>query len=97
MEHNEVTSPTMSMEGTLLTTVIEAQEGQDATTCDIPNEFIQAHVVEKDKDGNRTIMKIRGVSVDILCEIDLIYWDYMVTKGNQKYSTCISHKLYMKC
>ena len=29
-------------------------------------------------------MKIRGVCVDILCEIDPIYWDYMVTKGNQK-------------
>ena len=39
---------------------------------------------EKDKDGNQTIMKIRGVFVDIICEIDSIYQDYMVTKGNQK-------------
>ena len=29
-------------------------------------------------------MKIRGVCVDILCEIDPIYWDYTVTKGSQK-------------
>ena len=84
MEHNEVMSPTMSTEGTLLTAVIEVQEGQDITTCNIPNTFVQAHVEEKDKDGNRTIMKIRGVCVDILCEIDSIYWDYTVTKGNQK-------------
>ena len=84
MEHNEVMSPTMSMEGTLLTTVIEAQEGQDITTCDIPNAFVQTHVEEKDKDGNQTIMKMRGVCVDILCEIDLIYQDYMATKGNQR-------------
>ena len=35
-------------------------------------------------DGNQTIMKIGGVCVDILCEIDPIYQDYMVTKGNQK-------------
>ena len=27
MEHDEVTSPTVSMEGTLVTAVIEAQEG----------------------------------------------------------------------
>ena len=74
----------MSMEGTLLTTVIDAQEGQDLTTCNIPNAFVQTHVEEKDKDGNHTIMKIGGVCVDILCEIDPIYWDYMVTKGNQK-------------
>ena len=53
------------MEGTLLTTVIEAQEGQDAATCYIPNAFVQTHVEEKDKDENQTIMKIRGVCVDI--------------------------------
>ena len=37
MEHDEVMSPTISMEGTLLTAVIEIQEGQDSATCDIPN------------------------------------------------------------
>ena len=52
MEHNEVTSPTVSTEGTLLTTVIKPQEGQDITTCNIPNAFVQTHVEEKDKDGN---------------------------------------------
>ena len=56
MEHDEVMSPTISAEGTLLTTVIEAGEGQDVTTCDIPNAFVQTHVEEKDKDGNQTIM-----------------------------------------
>ena len=34
-------SPTISMEGTLLTAVIEAQQGQDVTTCNIPNTFVQ--------------------------------------------------------
>ena len=72
------------MEGTLLIAVIKAQEGQDVATCNIPNTFVQTHVEEKDKDGNQTIMKIRGVCVDILCETDHIYWDYMVTEGNQK-------------
>ena len=37
MEHDEVTSQTMSMEGTLLTAVIKAQEGRDIANCDIPN------------------------------------------------------------
>ena len=84
MEHDEVTSPTISMEGTLLTTVTEVQEGCNVATSNIPNPFVQTHVEEKDKDGNQTIMKIRGVCVDILCEIDPIYRDYMVTEGNQK-------------
>ena len=55
-------SLTVSMGGKLLTTVIEAQGGQDAATCNIPNAFVQTHVEEKDKDGNQTIMKI-GESV----------------------------------
>ena len=84
MEHDKVISLTISSEGTLLTTVIEAQEGHDVKTCDIPNAFVQTHVEEKDKDRNQTIMKIMGVCVDILCEINPIYRDYTVTKGNQK-------------
>ena len=52
MEHDEVTSLTISMAGTLFITVSEAQEGQDVTTCDIPNAFVQTHVEEKDRDGN---------------------------------------------
>ena len=51
MEHDEVMSPTISMEGTLLTAVIEAQEGCDITTCSIPNAFVQTHMEEKDKNG----------------------------------------------
>ena len=52
MECDEVMSLTISMEGTLLTTVIEAQECQDVTTCNIPGAFVQTHIEEKDKDGN---------------------------------------------
>ena len=52
MEHHEVMSLPISTEGTLLTAVIEAQEGCDITTCDILNAFVQTHVDEKNKDGN---------------------------------------------
>ena len=52
MECDKVTSLTIRIEGILLATVIEAQEGQDVATCDIPNTFVQTHVEEKDKDGN---------------------------------------------
>ena len=52
MEHDEVMSLTIRTEGTLLTTVIEAQEGCDVTTYSIKNAFVQTHVEEKDKDGN---------------------------------------------
>ena len=84
MECDEVTSLTISTEGTFFTAVIEAQEGHDVATCDILNAFVQTYVEEKDKDGNQTIMKITGVCVNILCEIDPIYREYMISEGNQK-------------
>ena len=84
MEHDEVMSLTVSIEGTLLTAVIEAQEGGDVATCNITNAFVKTDVEEKDKDGNQTHHEDRGACVDILSEIDPIYQDYMVTEGNQK-------------
>ena len=66
MTHEEVSSLTVSTEATLLTTIIEAEEGRDIMMLDIPNVFMQTKLEQHDKDGNRTIMKIQGVLVDIL-------------------------------
>jgi hypothetical protein len=71
-------------ESTLLTAVIDALEDGDVTTCDIPSAFIQTDIERVDKDGNHTIMKFRGVLVDILCEIDKSYIEYVTLKGTQK-------------
>jgi hypothetical protein len=68
----------------LLTAVIEASEGRDVATCDIPNTFIQTEVEERDKDGNRTIMKIRGVLAELLCEVDTVYSDYLIVDRKGK-------------
>jgi hypothetical protein len=84
MNRDEVSSPTVNTESTLLTAVIEAEEERDIATCDIPNAFIQTHVEEKDPQGNRTIMKIRGVLIDILCDIDPIYQEYIKIENQQK-------------
>ena len=35
-------SPTVSLESLFLTSSIDAKEGRDVMTCDIPNAFIQA-------------------------------------------------------
>ena len=61
MDCNEVTSPMVSTEVTLITATIEAKEERDVATCDIPNAFIQTLIQGKDKtdrDGNLFIMKI---------------------------------------
>ena len=52
MTRQEVSSPTVSVE---LTAVIEAEEGRDVATWDIPNVFTQTQ---------------DGILVDIICELD---------------------------
>ena len=80
---------------TLLTAVSEAEQGQDVTTCDVPNAFIQTQVEEQDEHGNWTIMKIRGILVDILCELDPIYQEYVVNEKEQKVLyVCIMKAIY---
>jgi hypothetical protein len=65
MQREYVSSPTVCTDSVLMTAVIEAEENRDIATCDIPNGFIQTVV--------RTIMKISGKLVDILCEMDNWY------------------------
>ena len=83
MDREEVSSPTVSTEATILTAIIEAEEERDVATCDIPNAFIQTELEDKDAGGNCTIMKIRGALVDILCKMDSTYKEYVVIERNQ--------------
>ena len=47
-------------------------------TCDILDEFIQTEGERQDKDGHEIIMKIRGLLVEILCEMDPNYKQFVV-------------------
>ena len=75
MSSDEAASPTVMNESVLLTAAIEAKEGRDVATFDIPNAFIQTMVEHEDAQGDRIIMKIRGAMVDMLLEIDQSYAD----------------------
>jgi hypothetical protein len=62
----DASSPTVATESVLLTCIIDAEEGRDVATVDIPNAFIQTRI-EDEKD--MAIIRIRGVLVDMLLEI----------------------------
>ena len=47
-EDEDTSSPTVSTEATMLTAMIEAEEGQDVATLDIPNTFIQMELESQD-------------------------------------------------
>jgi hypothetical protein len=84
MEREEVSSPTISTESTMLMAVIEAAEGRVVVTCDKANAFIQTEVEEADKDGNRIIMKIRRVLVDLLKKVVPEYEAFEIEEAKGK-------------
>ncbi|MEN9849167.1 MAG: hypothetical protein RL368_1907, partial [Pseudomonadota bacterium] len=81
VSHEEASSPTVTTEAVLLTSVIDAEENRDIMTCDIPNAFIQTDIEDKD---TKVVMKIRGVLVDILCDLDAKYVEFIVNEDSKK-------------
>jgi hypothetical protein len=98
-------SPTVSTEAVLLTSIIDAHEGRDVTVIDIPNAFIQTRV---DSPKDRVIIRMRGVVVDWLVKAAPEVYALFVTtdkKGmkvllvecwNAIYGTMIAGLLYYR-
>ena len=49
MSKEETSSPTVTVEGIFLTAIIDAKEGRDVMSADIPNAFIQTPMPEAKK------------------------------------------------
>jgi hypothetical protein len=80
------TSPTAApLESIMLTAVIDAHEEGGVMACDILDAFIQA-LMPKVKDGDeRVMMKITGVLVDMLVELNPeLYGLYVVYERNRR-------------
>ena len=69
MEREEASSPTASNESVFITSAIDAKERREVATVDIPNAFIQTKIDYKNGD-ELIVMKVRGVVVDLLVELD---------------------------
>jgi hypothetical protein len=70
LSREDSASPTAAIESIMLTAVINAHEERDVMTCDIPNAFIQALMPEVKDGDERVMIKITGVLVDILVELN---------------------------
>ena len=62
----------------MTTCVIDAYEERDVMTANVPNAFIQTVMPEPEEGEARVTMKITGLLVDYLLEIDPTYRDYIV-------------------
>ena len=84
LSREDAASPTAALESIMITGVIEAKEERDIMTCDIPNAFIQAVLPKKKPDEDRVVMKITGVLVDMLVEINPELYSPAVVLENGK-------------
>jgi hypothetical protein len=85
LSREDSTSPTAALESIMLTAIVDAKEGRDVMTCDIPNAFIQTKLPNIKEGDERVIMKITGVLVDLLVDISPeVYGPYVVYDKNKK-------------
>ena len=78
-------SPTATLEGIFLTLTIDAHENRDVMSADVPNAFIQTQMSEVKKGEERWMMKITGVLVDLLIQLDpQLYGPHVVYEKERK-------------
>ena len=80
----DTSSPTVGLDSSFFTSVIDVKEKQDVMTADVPNAFIQTAL--KQEDGTeKTIVKIAGVLVGSpLSESPLEYEPHVVCENGCK-------------
>ena len=85
LSREDSTSPTATMEAIMLCAIVDAFEGRDVMSADVPNAFIQANL-PKTKDGEaHVIMKITGVLVDMLVKLaPEVYGNFVVFENGHK-------------
>ena len=69
ISREDKSSPTVHTESLALTCAVDAHEGRDVMSLDVPNAYIQADLPEV-KKGERVVMKIRGKLVDWLVQLE---------------------------
>ena len=79
LSKEDTRSPTVSLEGLMLSMCIDASEERDIMTADVPNAFVQTDMPDTNPGDDRVIMKIEGILADMLVEIaPEIYSPYAV-------------------
>jgi hypothetical protein len=83
LSREDSASLTAALESIMLTAVIDAHEERAIMTCDILNAFIQALIPEVKDGDERVMMKITGVLVDMLVELNPeLHGPYVVYERN---------------
>jgi len=85
LDKDDAASPTVATESIMLTATIDAKEGRDVMTADVPNAFIQTKLPEIKDGEERIVMKITGVLVDLIVEMAPdVYGPFVVMEHGKK-------------
>jgi hypothetical protein len=86
----DASSPTVSIESVMISTVIDAKERRDVATIDIPGAFMQADM------DDVVHMKLEGTMAELLVKIDpILYRKYVQTEnGKQVLYVALKKALY---
>ena len=79
-EDEDISSPTLALESLLITLVIDVYEGRDVAFFDIPGAYLHAKVPPE----KMVTLKLKGVFVDIMCEINQEYVQHVRYENGQK-------------
>jgi hypothetical protein len=72
----EWASPTVSTDGVIITSTIEAHQGREIAVEDLPNTFLNA------KNNEQTLMLLKGKLAELMVQIDpKLYRKYIVTSS----------------
>ncbi|CAJ1938132.1 unnamed protein product [Cylindrotheca closterium] len=82
LSQEHTSSPTAALEAIMITCVIDAYEGRDMMSLDIPNAFIQTQMPMDVK--SRVMMKITGLLVDMMIRLEPRYRDYGVIENGKR-------------
>ncbi|CAJ1954982.1 unnamed protein product [Cylindrotheca closterium] len=77
LSREDTASPTASQEAITTTCVIDAHEGRDVMTLDVPNAFIKTYMPDAREGEDRIYMKITGMMVQILIDMAPEYRKYV--------------------
>ena len=71
---SEWSSPTVTTDGVIITSTIEAHEGRDVATADLPNAYLHAD------NNEQTLMLLKGKLEELMVQIDPeLYRKYVIT------------------
>ena len=68
-QDESVASPTASLESLFVSLLIDAYEGRDVGTYDVPGAYLHAKLLPRE-NNERILMKLTGKFVDIMCGVN---------------------------